>query len=99
MGVIGNISVNVNANTEKFSRGMKSARQDVSIFSKGTDQLKSSLIGLGGVLAGAFAAKFSFDSIRQAADDLDRLGKSADTLAASTQGLGGLSRAAELAGS
>lgn len=99
MSTIGTLAVGIVANTAGFSKGMKQARVEAGLFGKGTDLLKSKVLALGGALAAGFVAKFSFDELKKAADEIDKLAKMADTLGASMEGLGGLGRTAELAGS
>lgn len=99
MATIGSLAVNVVAKTDNFSKGMRGARKDLSLFGTATDSIKGKLVGLGSTLALGFAAKFSFGEIRKAGEEIDALAKRADILQSSLEGLGGLSRTAELAGS
>lgn len=95
MSTIGSLAVNVTANTEKFSRGMKSARKDLSAFESGISKAGGLIAGFGATLA----AGFSVNSLRATADEVSRLVDDSTKLGIATGKLQGLERFAELSGS
>lgn len=92
---IGSLAVTIVANTERFTRGLNSARRQVSIFQRGLSSLKVAVAGFGAALA----AGFTIRGLARTADEIDRIAKKADTLGIGTERLLGLGRAADLAGS
>src|SRR5262245_42883992 len=93
MAVIGELAVNVVAKTEKFSRGMKSARTEVSLFQKSTKALQGSIVGLAGGLAGAL----TLGSIRATVAEIEDLADAAERLGTTAQKLAGLQHAGFMA--
>ncbi len=97
MSTIGSLSVNVVANTEKFSKGMKTARTELSAFGKAGEFVNGHLKGLIAGFAGMYSASAVIGKLGQAAEDLVKLGHTAETLNLTTQALGGLEHAGIMA--
>ena len=96
MSTIGNLAVNVTANTENFSRGMKSARNEGMSFSRVAESMTLTLSHLAlGFTAGFTIHRFIHD-VEAANESLIDLGHSAKRLGAGSEGLGGLEHAGAL---
>lgn len=94
-GMIGNLSVGLTLNTEKFQRGAKQARSTA-------DSLKASFVSLKTAVAGFGAAFTTGAMVRgwaQTANQMDAITDAAQRLGVSTESLGGLGHAAQLSGS
>lgn len=72
---------------------MKTARKELSLFDKGASALRTSIMGLGSVLA----ASFTVGSLRRTIGDLEDLADAADRLGTTAQRLGGLEHAGFMA--
>lgn len=100
MAVIGNLAVQLSANTSGLQRGLKKAQGEVTAFDRGMKRLGSAIaIGVTAALAAATAAavKFGFEIKRQFGE-IDTLAKTADKLGVTTEAMAGLQLAASLAG-
>lgn len=100
MATIGNLAVNITANTEKFSRGMKTARQEMTLFEKTAESISHSIVHLGTSLFAAFAVhrvvhEF-IERVHGAIEELEQLGATARRLDLSTEAMGGLTHAAAM---
>lgn len=92
MSTIGSLAVNVVANTEKFSKGMKSARKDVTLLGATVNKTKSILTGF----AVSLTAGFTVRGLKNTADEMDKIGHAANRLGVTTEALSGLGYAAEI---
>jgi len=100
---VGNLAVNIIANTSGFTSGIHGVRQQVaslpSVLGQATSGLSSfasKMLGLVGVTIGAAAAVRSLSS---SMDAIDKVAKLSDSTGISTEALVGLQHAATLAGS
>ena len=86
------IAITLTSDTRKFSQGMKSARDDLSLFS-------SSIKAAGGLVAGFLsfqAVKAGFSTLSETVGKLDDLAAEAERLGVSTEFLSELQHAAQL---
>src|SRR4051812_32911870 len=96
MGTIGDLSVTVSANTEKFSRGMKTARHEAGTFGKVAEGLTHQITHLATGFAAGFTIHRFIHDVETANESLIELGHSAKRLGAGSEGLGGLEHAGAL---
>lgn len=97
MAIVGNLFVNLKANTAAFGRGMDKARsKSKSSMSSITGNLKK--IGLAAGLMGAAAVAGFALLIKKSADAADKLGKLSEATGISVENLSALGHAAELSG-
>lgn len=101
MTLIGELAVNVVARTDKLSKGLKTARREVSGVAKsfksataGITSFTSAAFGIGGGLGLLGVA----NSISKNAEAIDKLAKTSQKLGITTEGLAGLQVAAERTG-
>lgn len=94
MSTIGSLEVAIRANTENFSRGMKKARTELTIFQKGMGSITSAVRGFGAALA----AGFTVSSLSKTITQLDDMADAAERLGVSLRSLSGLSHAGSMTG-
>lgn len=100
MAVIGNLAVQLSANTSGLQRGLKKAQSEVSAFDRGMKKLGSAIaVGATAAFAAATVAavRFGMEVKRQFAE-VDSLAKTSDKLGVTTEAMAGLQLAANLAG-
>ncbi len=96
MGTIGDLAVTVTANTEKFSRNLKTARSEAGVFGSSLEKLGHQVVELAsGFAAGLTIHRFISD-IESATEGMVELGHAASRLGASTEGMGALEHAGAL---
>lgn len=83
MATIGTLAVNVVANTESLSRGMKKARGEVTLFASAVGKASAMMKSFGATLTAGFA----FRAIHNAIQDLDNLADTAARLGTSVEAL------------
>ncbi len=98
MATIGNLIVNLKANTSKFTKGMNSAKKSLRGLKKSMSGLKGTALKVGGVLAVAFGTKAIINKINESRESIDNLAKSSDKLGIATEKLAGLHHVAQLTG-
>lgn len=96
MSTIGSLAVNVTANTEKFSRGMKTARHELAAFEKISEHITHTITHLGGALAAGLTVHKFIEDVHKATEDIVELSHAAKRLGMSTEAFGGLEHAANL---
>lgn len=89
MATIGSLAVNIVANTDRFSGGMKKARAEVGLFRSAVGGLSKVMLGFGATLG----VRSLFSKIRQSIDDLDELADTAERLGTTIDSLARLSHA------
>lgn len=100
MATIATLAVNVIASTNPFSRGMKTARGELTGFRQGIGSTISSLSNFVAPLVAITGASLSFAAawagVRRSFANIDDIAKTADKLGLTTEALGGLQHAASL---
>jgi len=98
MATIGNLIVNLKANTSKFTKGLNSAKKSLRGLKKQMGGMKGTALKIGGALAVAFGTKAIVNRINSSRQAIDSLAKSSDKLGIATEKLAGLQHVAELTG-
>ena len=100
MAVVATLDVTLGARTSKFSKGMKSATKDLSLFQRGASAVGGKLLGftaaIGGAVAGILTLRAGIRGVSNAFSELDGIAKTSDKLGIATEELTGLRHAAAL---
>lgn len=92
MSNIGTLAVSVVANTLGYSKGMKRARLENTLFGQSANRLKGIMAGLATTLSAGLVVR----GLKGAADEMDKIGHAAKRLDMTSEALSGLGYAAEI---
>jgi len=98
MAIAGTLAVNILARTDKFNKGIKSARTSLSRFGKSVASIGKGVGGLGASLIGVAGVAGFATFFKSTVDSVDRLSKLSEQIGTTTEDLGLLSFQADLSG-
>lgn len=98
MAIAGTLAVNVLARTDKFNKGIKSARGQLGTFRKSIAGVGKAVGGFGATLIGVAGVAGFGAFFKSTVDSVDRLSKLTEQIGTTTEDLGLLSFQADLSG-